>query len=67
MSVSIEMHPLAVLNISDHLTRAKYQMGKDSGYRVIGVLLGKQQGRSLDIVNTVEIKFAQSNKIEVRD
>jgi COP9 signalosome complex subunit 6 len=67
MSVSIEMHPLAVLNISDHLTRAKYQMGKDSEYRVIGVLLGKQQGRSLDIVNTVEIKFAQTNKIEVRD
>jgi len=58
MSVSITLHPLAVLNISDHLTRAKYQMGKDSNYGVIGCLLGKQQGRFLDVVNTVEISFA---------
>jgi COP9 signalosome complex subunit 6 len=33
-------------------------MGKDSNYRVIGCLLGKQQGRFLDVVNTVEISFA---------
>ena len=58
MSVSIELHPLAVLNISDHLTRAKYQSARDSDYRVIGALLGKMEGRSLDIHNTVEIKFA---------
>ena len=57
MSVSIQMHPLVVLNISDHFNRAKYLNGIDSDYRVIGVLLGKQEGRSLDIVNTVEIKF----------
>ncbi len=41
MSVSIELHPLAVLNISDHLTRAKYMSAKGSEYRVIGALLGK--------------------------
>ena len=64
MSVSIELHPLAVLNISDHLTRAKYQMGKDTDYRVIGVLLGNQQGRSLDIVNTVEVKFDQHHRLD---
>ena len=57
MSVSIQLHPLAVLNISDHLTRDMYQKGRDSNYRVIGVLLGNQHGRSLDIVNTVEIRF----------
>jgi COP9 signalosome complex subunit 6 len=67
MSVSISLHPLAVLNISDHLTRAKYQMGKDTNYRVIGCLLGKQQGRSLDIVNTVEICFGHVSGKEVRD
>jgi COP9 signalosome complex subunit 6 len=59
MSVSIQLHPLAVLNISDHLTRDMYQKGTGSNYRVIGLLLGKQHGRSLDIVNTVEIKFRQ--------
>ncbi len=67
MSVSIELHPLAVLNISDHLTRARYLNGKDSNYRVIGALLGKQQGRSLDIVNTVEITFRVDKGQEVRD
>jgi COP9 signalosome complex subunit 6 len=67
MSVSISLHPLAVLNISDHLTRAKYQMGKDTNYRVIGVLLGKQHGRSLDVVNTVEISFGMDKGKELRD
>jgi hypothetical protein len=33
-------------------------MGKETNYRVIGCLLGKQQGRFLDVVNTVEISFA---------
>ena len=67
MSVSISLHPLAVLNISDHLTRDMYQKGQDSNYRVIGVLLGKQHGRSLDIVNTVEIKFRKDKGQEQRD
>ena len=52
------MHPLAVLNISDHFTRAKYQSGKDTNYRVVGALLGKQAGRNLEVVNTVELKLS---------
>ena len=56
MSISIELHPLAVLNISDHLTRATY-MEKGQQFRVIGALLGKQEGRTLEIVNTVEFAF----------
>ena len=67
MTVTISLHPLAVLNISDHLTRDMYQKGKTSNYRVIGALLGKQSGRSLDIVNTVEIKFKEENKKENRE
>lgn len=68
MSVSIQLHPLVVLNISDHLTRAKYLQGKESDYRVIGALLGKQSGRSLDIVNTLEIKFVSGpGNVEQRD
>jgi len=43
MSVSIELHPLAILNISDHFTRARYLSYLDSPnkLRVIGGLLGK--------------------------
>jgi COP9 signalosome complex subunit 6 len=55
MSVSIQLHPLTVLNISDHLTRAKYLTDKGQEYRVIGVLLGKQTGRSLDVCNSLEL------------
>lgn len=58
MSISIELHPLAVLNISDHLTRATY-MEKGQNIRVIGALLGKQEGRTLEIVNTVELAFRE--------
>lgn len=60
MSVSIQLHPLAVLNISDHLTRAKYLSPDNknlAAIRVVGALLGKQEGRTLEIVNTVEITF----------
>jgi COP9 signalosome complex subunit 6 len=57
MSISIEVHPLTVLNVTDHLTRAKYMSTADKPFRVVGALLGKQEGRVLEIVNTVEIAF----------
>eukprot|EP00347_Sterkiella_histriomuscorum_P008516 403344803 len=57
MSVSIQLHPLVVLNVSDHLTRAKYlsDRSQQDSLRVFGALLGKQVGRVLEIVNTVEV------------
>jgi COP9 signalosome complex subunit 6 len=59
MSVSIQLHPLAVMNISDHFTRSRYMTAKDklSSMRVVGALLGRQQGRVMEIVNTVEVDF----------
>lgn len=56
-SVSIVIHPLVVLNVTDHFTRARYLNSKESHIRVIGALLGKQTGRTLEIVNTVEFAF----------
>ena len=66
MSVSIQLHPLAVMNVSDHITRARYMTSKDKHkkLRVIGVLLGKQEGRVLEIVNTVEIAFSHVNEAD---
>ena len=40
-AVSIVVHPLVVLNVTDHLTRARYQLAKEPYVRVIGALLGK--------------------------
>ena len=47
------------MNISDHFTRARYrQPAGTPGYRVIGIILGKQCGRTLEIMNTFEAPFA---------
>ena len=48
------------MNIADHFTRAKYrQEPGNSGYRVIGCILGRQDGRTLEIMNSVEATFTQ--------
>ena len=50
------VHPLVVMNVSDHCNRAKYIEPKLT--RVLGVLLGKQEGRALEINNTIEISYS---------
>ena len=61
-SLSVQVHPLVLLNMADHLTRQKYRQ-KESEVRVIGVVLGRQQGRLLEVVNTIEVKYtAQTPK-----
>lgn len=47
------------MNISDHFTRAKHRQ-KNKNARVIGVILGRQEGRLLELVNTIEIRFIQN-------
>ena len=48
------------MNISEHYTRVKYRTpNAKQGYRVIGVILGKQDGRVLEIMNTFETSFEQ--------
>ena len=55
-SLTIQVHPLVVMNIADHLTRAKFRMDSKTP-RVIGVILGKQEGRVLEICNTIETSY----------
>ena len=46
------------MNIADHLTRARYRQKPGvKGYRVIGCILGRQDGQVLEIMNTVETRF----------
>ena len=59
----IQLHPLVVMNIADHLTRAKYRQEPGvKGYRVIGCILGRQEGKTLEIMNSVETRFTAVNK-----
>ncbi|KAI3622629.1 cop9 signalosome subunit 6 [Moniliophthora roreri] len=52
--LSISLHPLPILNISEHLTRLKLQTNSSSPF-VLGALLGQQNGREVEIVNTFEL------------
>lgn len=54
-SVSVSVHPLVIMNISEHWTRVRAQEGKP--LQVIGALIGKQKGRHIDVMNSFELVF----------
>jgi len=54
-SVSISLHPLVILNISEHWTRLTAQVG--SSVPSIGALIGKQKDRTLEIMNSFELSY----------
>ncbi|KAF9243909.1 maintenance of mitochondrial structure and function-domain-containing protein [Melanogaster broomeanus] len=56
--LSLSLHPLPILNISEHLTRLKLQTKCNLPF-VLGALLGTQNGREVDIVNTFELALEE--------
>ncbi|XP_012272793.1 COP9 signalosome complex subunit 6 [Orussus abietinus] len=54
-SVSVSLHPLVIMNISEHWTRLRAQAGTDQ--LVYGALIGKQKGRNIEIMNSFELLF----------
>ncbi|CAG8643187.1 4476_t:CDS:10, partial [Ambispora leptoticha] len=54
--LTVELHPLTLLNISDHYTRIKMQQ-QIQHPQVIGALLGSQSGRDVEISNSYELSF----------
>ncbi|KAI8388456.1 uncharacterized protein BYT42DRAFT_560151 [Radiomyces spectabilis] len=65
-SLSISVHPLVLLNISDHYTRTKLQNpdAVQKGH-VHGALLAKQSGREIDIINSFELPPVIQEGIDV--
>lgn len=55
-SVSVSLHPLVIMNISEHWTRIRAQNG--AARQVIGALIGKQKGRNIEIMNSFELYFS---------
>lgn len=53
--LSFLLHPLILLNVSDHHTRTVAMTGSRD-QRVRGILLGSQAGRTIEIVNSFEMK-----------
>ncbi|XP_041974512.1 COP9 signalosome complex subunit 6 [Aricia agestis] len=55
-SVTVSLHPLVIMNVSEHWTRVKAQEGAPQ--TVIGALIGKQKGRNVEVMNSFELVFA---------
>lgn len=54
-TVSVSLHPLVIMNISEHWTRTKAQEGH--AVPVYGALIGKQAGRDIEIMNSFELDY----------
>jgi len=59
-ALNISLHPLVIINISDHATRARMQSdGKSAQPRVLGALFGVQSGRNVEIFNSFELVYTE--------
>lgn len=55
--LELRLHPLVLINVSDHHTRTKANSAGSHDVKVLGCLLGSQSGRTIDISNSFEIKY----------
>lgn len=56
--LTFKLHPLVIVNISDHHTRSKAQTGRAGRPpRVYGCVLGVQTGRTVEIFNSFELRY----------
>jgi COP9 signalosome complex subunit 6 len=55
-SVAVAIHPLVIMNISEHWTRVRAQ-DQVQNPKVLGALIGTQKGRNLEIFNSFELQF----------
>lgn len=55
-TVVVSLHPLVIMNISEHWTRTKAQEGTPK--QVYGALIGKQNGRDIEIMNSFELDYS---------
>lgn len=54
--LAVLVHPLVLVSISDHATREKVRR-RSHFVRVVGALLGRQSGRTLELFNSFEVVF----------
>ena len=63
--IALSLHPVVILHISDHWTRIR-QTTNQPNPRVIGGLLGKQNGRNVEIMMAYELLFkAEKEVVEI--
>eukprot|EP01103_Thecamoeba_quadrilineata_P012686 TRINITY_DN3326_c0_g1_i2.p1 TRINITY_DN3326_c0_g1~~TRINITY_DN3326_c0_g1_i2.p1 ORF type:complete len:246 (+),score=41.47 TRINITY_DN3326_c0_g1_i2:28-738(+) len=59
-TLNIALHPLVIINISDHFTRQRVRFTTTPSARVFGALLGIQSGRNIEIFNSFELVYANN-------
>ncbi|CAG7821443.1 unnamed protein product [Allacma fusca] len=64
-SVTVSLHPLVIMNVSEHWTRNRAQEGKAS--QVVGAIIGQHKGRHLEIMNSFELAFQIIDNLIVID
>ncbi|CAL8139330.1 unnamed protein product [Orchesella dallaii] len=65
-SITVSLHPLVIMNISEHWTRTRAQNdGKHS--QVLGAIIGQHKGRHLEIMNSFELVFTVHEGLVVID
>lgn len=62
-SITVVLHPLVIMNISDHYTRIKAQ--EEIIPKVFGAILGKQNGRHLELFNSFELQHSENANDDV--
>ena len=56
-ALSLTLHPLVIINVSDHFTRIRANGEPGStAPRAFGVLFGAVNGRQVEIANSFEVK-----------
>ncbi|ESK91427.1 26s proteasome regulatory subunit rpn-8 [Moniliophthora roreri MCA 2997] len=58
-STTVIVHPLVLLSVGDHHARAG---SRNSNKRVIGVLLGQDNGKTINVANSFGIPFEEDEK-----
>eukprot|EP00041_Stephanoeca_diplocostata_P024693 m.632127 g.632127 ORF g.632127 m.632127 type:complete len:340 (-) comp22577_c0_seq3:4055-5074(-) len=67
-TIEVKLHPLVIINISDHYTRIRAQHdGKISPTGVIGAILGVQNGRQVEVFNSFELLFTVADGVATID
>jgi len=64
-SVSVSLHPLVIMNVSEHWTRVRAQHGEPQ--QVYGALIGKQKGRNMEVMNSFELLTIQTDDVVTID
>jgi len=57
-ATSVVVHPLVLLSVTDHASRTAVGKGK----RVVGVLLGQDHGKTINVANSFAVPFEEDER-----